>query len=992
MKHLIVFVFLLVCSMTATAQNQTGADEFEKFYENKAADYMRYMQTRKADSMQIIADQLHDEVISRGVTTLYLSACKYMKAWAESAKGYTQSAFTWLEDAHKVGVKVADQEKDSKVYPLYIEMLGNLAQGYYMRGNYQKSLEVMNEMELRSLDYYHEASLQYLTTLTMKSDVLFRLARFQELSALLDKVDSISRIVPNLPPQQLAQIQSGIAKFRQHTTGQLQQAQSNTVDVQQDEMAMLEQQAAQKANSGQHQEAINILRQILTKVETQQFFDSQLYSYYVQQLCFLLSSNRSYTEALNELEKAKMIVEALSPSDPYAIRSIEAVGGKLLYSIGDYKEALKRLNNAKLMYEQAGDNSTQYYMNCIWNLAITYTESGDFAYGKLFMDEFARFLDSSFQGVTLTPEMLLSKMSFSALYGLIGYDDASIKHLEELLSNDKASVSPYLWNYSSMILSLFLMKKQNWLQAEQVLQNMYDDLSEDMAHRRQGCLLMCAAAQQRSNAAIRQKQYNDYTRQHVKAVMSSFSQLEQQIFWERQTYMLASGNYPLLRMMSNNQSVVDECYNVALYNKSMQDKSLHETYTWKDVQEVLVEGEVAIEFIAANTSFFDDKGMRYGALILRKGQSPQYVDLCNAENLVSIFQDVIHTDTAMINQLYDDDNTFLYDAIWKPLEAFLHDGDIVYYSPVGSLGQVSMSAIRDAHRQLIGKRYYIHQVSSTANIITMKRRQWQKPQNATVYGGIYYSASVDEMLSASKPYKHDDNHFPLMAQRSLSATRGAIVELEGTREEAYYIKDVLEGTGCRVSLLTGNEANEESVKALHGNAPHLLHIGTHGFMLSTNQDQASHGNLFEQISATGNQQQSLMLQTGLLMAGAYNVWNNIDVPQGIDDGILTSYEISQIDLGNCQLAVLSACETGLGFVNNAMGDIGLKRALKLAGVRTIVVSLWEVSDDATMLLMQHFYSNIAKGESPQPALEEAKEEVKKIFPQPYYWAGFCVVD
>jgi len=992
MKHLIIFAFLLVSSMTATAQNKAGAEGFETFYENKVTDYMRYMQVQRADSMQIVADLLHEEATSRGVTTLYLSACKYMKAWAESAKGDAQSAFTWLEDAHKVGMKVADQEKHSKVYPLYIGMLGDLAQGYYMRGNYQKSLEVMNEMEQRSQDYFGEGSLQYLTALTMKSEVLFRLAHFQELSALLDKVDSISRIVPNLPPQQLAQIQSGIARFRQHTNGQPQQAQPAIANGQQNEIALLEQQAAQKANSGQYQEAVDILRQILTKVETQPVFDSQLYSYYVQQLSFLHSSNRNYTEALNELEKARMIVEALSPFDPYAIRSIEAAGGNILYSIGDYKGALNRLNNAKLMYEQAGDNSAQYYMNCIWNLAVAYTESGDLAYGKLFMDEFARFLDSSFQGVTLTPEMQFSKMSFSALYGLIGYEDASIKHLEQLLSNDKTSVSPHLWNYSSIILSLFLMKNQNWLRAEQVLNNMYDDQNEDVAQRRQGGLLMCAAAQNRTEVSIHQKQYNEYTRQHIKTVMSAFSQLERQIFWERQTYFLASGNYPLLRMMPNNQSVVDECYNVALYNKSMQDKSLHAAQTWKDVQEVLDEGEVAIEFIAANTSFFDDKGMRYGALLLRKGHNPQFVDLCNADNLVSIFQDVIHTDTAMINQLYDDDNTFLYDVIWKPLEDFLHDGDVVYYTPVGSLGQISMSAIRDANRQLIGKRYRIHQVSSTANIIRMKARLWEKPQSASIYGGVYYSANIDEMLSAAKPYNHDDKKNPLMALRSLSATRGAIVELEGTKQEAYFIKDVLAKTGCDVHLLTGSEANEESVKALHGKAPRLLHIGTHGYMLSTNQDQARHANLFEQMSATGNQQQSLMLQTGLLMAGAYNVWNNIAVPQGIDDGILTSYEISQIDLSNCRLAVLSACETGLGFINNAMGDIGLKRALKLAGVGTIVVSLWEVSDDATMLLMQHFYDNIAKGACPQPALENAKEEVKKILPQPYYWAGFCVVD
>src|SRR5205807_2668052 len=72
-------------------------------------------------------------------------------------------------------------------------------------------------------------------------------------------------------------------------------------------------------------------------------------------------------------------------------------------------------------------------------------------------------------------------------------------------------------------------------------------------------------------------------------------------------------------------------------------------------------------------------------------------------------------------------------------------------------------------------------------------------------------------------------------------------------------------------------------------------------------------------------------------------------------GILTALEVSEMDLGKCELAVLSACQTGLGKEAGGEGLLGLQRAFQVAGARSSVASLWEVHDEATRRLMTGFY-------------------------------------
>ena len=137
-----------------------------------------------------------------------------------------------------------------------------------------------------------------------------------------------------------------------------------------------------------------------------------------------------------------------------------------------------------------------------------------------------------------------------------------------------------------------------------------------------------------------------------------------------------------------------------------------------------------------------------------------------------------------------------------------------------------------------------------------------------------------------------------------------------------------------------------------------------------------------------------------------------------DDGVLTAKEISLLDLRGLDLLVLSACQTGLGKVTGD-GVFGLQRGFKKAGATTMLMSLWKVDDKATRLLMTYFYSNLMSGMSKHASLIKAQEQLrktemesvsrnrrgvgarakrakknqqKKTYSDPYYWAAFILLD
>ncbi|GBE73499.1 hypothetical protein myaer87_07260 [Microcystis aeruginosa NIES-87] len=136
------------------------------------------------------------------------------------------------------------------------------------------------------------------------------------------------------------------------------------------------------------------------------------------------------------------------------------------------------------------------------------------------------------------------------------------------------------------------------------------------------------------------------------------------------------------------------------------------------------------------------------------------------------------------------------------------------------------------------------------------------------------------------------------------------------------------------------------------------------------------------------QQENPLLRSGLAFAGANWKQKQFSPPSEVGNGILTAEEVSNLDLSETELVVLSACETGLGDVQTGEGVFGLRRAFVLAGAKTLVISLWKVPDQQTQELMTEFYRRLLWGEGRGEALHNAQLEMRKKYPNPYYWGAF----
>jgi CHAT domain-containing protein len=312
------------------------------------------------------------------------------------------------------------------------------------------------------------------------------------------------------------------------------------------------------------------------------------------------------------------------------------------------------------------------------------------------------------------------------------------------------------------------------------------------------------------------------------------------------------------------------------------------------------------------------------------------------------------------------------------------------------LNRISFAAIPVDSLCLIDK-YDLLLLSSTREIIHQKKTQEElfAFNQAVIYGGIEYDIQ-DTIRAIALAEKYRNPEREPFTSRSLpnDSTRSASWNyLQGTEIEANEIETLLQQSNVSVTKYMGMEANEESFKNLSNHSPELLHIATHGFFLE-NEKEIQHNSFMQRFSENNNSRLVLnpLLRSGLLFAGANRAWTNKESIANIEDGILTAEEIANLNLTRTKLLVLSACETGLGDVNNSEGVFGLQRSFKLAGVETLVMSLWEVDDKVTCQFMLTFYSNLLNGKTKLESFKVAQNQTREQYKNPYYWAAFVMMD
>ena len=426
---------------------------------------------------------------------------------------------------------------------------------------------------------------------------------------------------------------------------------------------------------------------------------------------------------------------------------------------------------------------------------------------------------------------------------------------------------------------------------------------------------------------------------------------------------------------------------------NLGQRLLDESRTWKDVKASLDDGEIAIEYCyAPKMEHYPDVQPYYGAFLLRKDfDYPILVSLENVDSVEAVF-DNVESNELLINELYASQKSItLHNMLWNKLLPYMNGIKKVYYSPTGYLSNINFDVLRNEKGVMLNDRYTMCRVSSTANISNVKASETVYCQSSALYGNIKYDESMDAMAEASSAY---DEYSGTEIESELALRseneRGKWGTIPSTKKEIENIYRLLKEKGMTVSVYDSIAANEESFKKLHRHSPDILHLATHGFVIDT--PQKAEGNKFVATTNIYSQKDSYLMWAGLMLAGGNNIWQGKFNLKNVEDGILTADEISRLDLSNTKLVVLSACETARGKVDPVDGVYGLQRAFKLAGVKTIVMSLWKVQDDATAMLMTQFYTYLTSGVEKHQALWNAMMDVRKNYKDPYYWAGFVMLD
>ena len=423
------------------------------------------------------------------------------------------------------------------------------------------------------------------------------------------------------------------------------------------------------------------------------------------------------------------------------------------------------------------------------------------------------------------------------------------------------------------------------------------------------------------------------------------------------------------------KSLVESSQDFSDYRKGQQ-------ITWADVRNNLKPDEAAIEFTDFKTRAKDGgDAVIYCALIVRSNSEyPEMIKLFGEDQLKAIIGEGGVNDISYINSIYgtakkDDDR--LYNLIWKPIEQYLSGVKNIYISPSGLLFKISFPAISNGKNIYLCDRYQIQVKESTGNSAGKNLFSLDKSPSALVFGGIQYSRNNSE----PQVWNY----------------------LKGTKDEGDTVNSILKKGHFDVRYLSDNNATETSFKL---NAPeyNILHIATHGFSFADPNEirfeekkrEVDYGQITFRGAARGfgvnsfvNNENPLM-RSGIVFAGANNVWVNTEKGE-TDDGVLTAQEVTQIDMRKNDLVVLSACETGLGDIKGSEGVYGLQRALKMAGVKYIIVSLWEIPDKETVEFMGSFYNNLLKIKNIRLAFSETQKEMRAKY-DPYFWGAFVLME
>jgi len=613
----------------------------------------------------------------------------------------------------------------------------------------------------------------------------------------------------------------------------------------------------------------------------------------------------------------------------------------------------------------------RYIINALFGIARTFDEENNFIQAEIYHKKQLDFVQGNIKDLNII-EVIYAKHNLASFYKNFNRPKDAALYYNEILSNKYETILSA--NKRDELLYLFEAIEN----AINIGDDKYLKYFEKFANRQKALI--------DSNLALPVKEQLEYLK-----TFKTYNQKLLSLAFKNKT------NSAIANIAYNNYLNVKNLTSKNYSVKNNNQKRKQVRICSDSIKNALTDHDATLDFVSfpffnnnwtdsiINVCIINKKNYRY----------PLFTYLSNQKTIDSIFgSNNQETYENNINEKYS--NNKLYTTFIYPIDSSLKDINTIYVSVMNSLQDINLGEIKSNENYLMGEKYNICLLPSTIDVLSYKPTYLNSSsiKIAIIYGGVDYDKASKSLF---KQENKNENHLGLEVYDLVTRTAFSKFNyLPGTLGEATDIQQLNFKNSIKSIILTGSDATETSFKKLTGTKePFILHIATHGYFFPDPQQRKE----VSSVRLLESEQKNFfkwsddpLLRSGLILAGANNTWGKPDyVSDSTEDGILTSYEISNLDLSGCQLVVLSACETGLGDNWGSEGVFGLQRAFKMAGVKNIIMSLWKVPDAQTSELMTRFYTYCFAGKSVHDALQAAQTDMRKKYP-PYYWAGFKLLE
>lgn len=379
-------------------------------------------------------------------------------------------------------------------------------------------------------------------------------------------------------------------------------------------------------------------------------------------------------------------------------------------------------------------------------------------------------------------------------------------------------------------------------------------------------------------------------------------------------------------------------------------------HEWKEIAASLSPKEAVVDIVSLPISYNYFDRIYIAIAFTAKDTLPHLIPLTTKLSLHQLF---VHNK--------------LYSRFWQPIEKAISGCEHIYLSLDGDLSQIPFADLHNG-QQYISEKYILHHLLYTGDIPFIKS---QRDNLEHAHRDIFFFGGAKFNIQPE-----NDEQEKLRGQ--------GFAYLPGTVKEINSISQLLSNQ-WKIHKYIGEEANEASFKQLSNQSMSgaVLHVATHGFNLEYNDSIQS--TAINHKGESGYKEP--LMRTGFILTGANKNWVEELPLNGENDGILTALEISAMNLTGIELAVLSTCHSAQGEIHEGEGSFGLQRAFRLAGVRSMIISLSEIPDRETVEFMTGFYRYWQQGMSkPEAFTKTQREMIGKYRNEPQKWAYFILVE